>query len=149
MVQTSTNDPHQLTTCLDRHRVWPLVIMPVPLLCASFHLSRIVGRQGQTLETTTSSHRPRGDEVIQGQTIKGTERTPQTLNSLVYCLGQRIGPIWIITGGPGILDVVVTLESLEALCLSVVNILGVGDELRRRSRSVGSRHFDVEDGLMV
>ena len=43
-------------------------------------------------------------------------------------------------GGPSILDVVLCLELLEALCPSVVDILGVGDELRRR-RSVGGRHF--------
>ena len=55
--------------------------------------------------------------------------------------------IWIITGGPSVLDVVVTLESLKALHLSIVDVLGVGDKLRRRS--VGGRHFDVEDGLMV
>ena len=39
-------------------------------------------------------------------------------------------------------------EPLEALRPSIVDILGIGDELRRR-RSVGSRHFDVEDGFMV
>ena len=57
--------------------------------------------------------------------------------------------IWIITGGPSVLDVVVTLESLKALHLSIVDVLGVGDKLRRRRRSIGSRHFNVEDGLMV
>ena len=49
---------------------------------------------------------------------------------------------------PGVLDVVAAFEPLKAIHLSIVDILGVGDELRRR-RSVGSRHFDVEDGLMV
>ena len=43
MVQTGTNDPHQLTTHIDCPRVWPLVIAPVPLLRASLYLSRIVG----------------------------------------------------------------------------------------------------------
>ena len=81
--------------------------------------------------------------------VEGTECTPRTLDSLIDRLGQQIGPVWIVTGGPSVLDVVATLESLEALHPSIVNILGIGDELRRRRRSVGSRHFDVEDGLMV
>ena len=51
----------------------------------------------------------------------------------------------IITGGPSILDVESTLELLEALHLSIVNVLGIGDELRRR-RSVGSRHFKWRTG---
>ena len=51
--------------------------------------------------------------------------------------------------GPHVLDVVPCLELLEALRTGVVNVLGIGDELRRRRRSVGGRHFDVEDGLMV
>ena len=69
------------------------------------------------------------------------ECTPQTLNSLVDCLGRWIRPLRIITGSLSVLDVVVTFESLEALCTSIVDILGIGDELRRRGRSVGSRHF--------
>ena len=44
-----------------------------------------------------------------------------------------------------VLDVVAALEPLEALSVSVVDILGVGDELRRR-RSVGSRHFEWRTG---
>ena len=39
MVQTSTNNPHQLMTCIDCCGVWPLVVMPIPLLCALLHLS--------------------------------------------------------------------------------------------------------------
>ena len=54
----------------------------------------------------------------------------------------------IVAGGPGVLDIVMGFETLEALCPGVINILGIGDELGRR-RSVGSRHFDVEDGLTV
>ena len=42
-------------------------------------------------------------------------------------------------GGPSVLDVVPRLELLETLHTGIVNILGVGDKLRRRS--VGSRHF--------
>ena len=99
------------------------------------------------LHSTTSGHGTRSDEVVKGETVEGSEHTPRTLNSLLNCLGQQIGPIWIITGGLSVLDVVVTLESLEALHPSIVDILGVGDELRRRS--VRGRHFDVEDRLMV
>ena len=51
----------------------------------------------------------------------------------------------IVASDAGILDVVVASEPLKALCLSIVNILGVGDELRRR-RSVGSRHFEWRMG---
>ena len=44
-------------------------------------------------------------------------------------------------GRPSVLDVVPCLELLETLHMGIVNILGVGDELRRRRRIVGSRHF--------
>ena len=53
----------------------------------------------------------------------------------------------IIPGALGILLVVDGLELFEALYPGIIDILGIGDELRRRS--VGGRHFDVEDGLMV
>ena len=96
-----------------------------------------------------SGHRTRRDEVIQGETIEGLESAPQTLNGLIDHLGQQIGPVWIITSGSSVLDIVLCLELLEAFHPSIVNILGVGNELRRRRRSVGSRHFDVEDRLMV
>ena len=69
------------------------------------------------------------------------ESTPWTLHGLIDRLGRWIGPIWIITGGPSILDVVLRLELLETLCPGIVNILGVRDELRRRRRSIGSRHL--------
>ena len=120
--------------------------MPVPLLHASFHLSHIVGHQGQTLEMMTSSHRPRGNEVVQGQTIEGMERTPRTLNGQINRLGQWISPMRIVVGNSSVLDVVAALELLEALCPSIVDILGIGDELRRRRRSVGSRHFEWRMG---
>ena len=48
-------------------------------------------------------------------------------------------------GATSILDVVATLESLEALRSSIVDILGVGNELRRR-RSIGSRYFEWRTG---
>ena len=82
MVQTGTHDPDQLTTRVDRLRVWPLVVASIPLLHASFHLRRVVGSQGQMLETTTSSYRLRRDEVVQRQTIERSEHTPRTLDSL-------------------------------------------------------------------
>ena len=149
MIKAGPDNTNQLTTNVDHRGVWPLVVMPVPLLCALFHLSCIVGRQGQTLQPMMSGHRTRRNEVVQGQTIKGTEHTPQTLDSLVDCLSQQIIPIGIIAGGPGVLDVVPHLETLEALHASVVDVLGIGNELGRRGRSVGSRHFNVEDRLMV
>ena len=98
------------------------------------------------LQMTTSSHRPRRDKIIKGKTIKGPESTPRTLHSLIDHLGRRIGPVWIITSSPSILDVVPTLEVLEAFRPSIVNILGIDDELRRRRRSVGSRHFEWRTG---
>ena len=146
MVQPSTNNPDQLMTSVDRPQVWSLVITPVPLLCTSFHLSRVVGHQGQTLETMTSGHQPRRDEVVQQQTVKGTERTPRTLDSLVHRFGRRIQPSWIVASNTGILNVVVALEPLEALRPGIVDILSVGDELRRRRRSIGSRHFKWRTG---
>ena len=52
-------------------------------------------------------------------------------------------------GGASILNIALRLELLEALCASVVDILGVRDKLGRRGRSIGGRHFNVEDGLIV
>ena len=51
-------------------------------------------------------------------------------------------------GSTGVLDVVPRLETLEALCASVVDVLRVGDEGRSRRRT-RSRHFNVEDRLVV
>ena len=141
MVQTSTNNSHQLTTCVDHFGVWPLIVMPVPLLRAPPHLGHVVRSQGQMLQMTMSSHRPRGNEVIQRQAIEGTEYTPRTLDSLENHLGRRISPPWIVVGNTSVLDVVTALEPLEALCPSIVDVLGIGDELRRRKRSIGGRHF--------
>ena len=47
----------------------------------------------------------------------------------------------IIASNLGSLDVVVAFEPLEALRPGIVDILGVGNELRRRGRSVGGGHF--------
>ena len=52
----------------------------------------------------------------------------------------------IVSSNPSILDVVPRLELLEALSVGVVDILGIGDELGRRGRSVGSRHFEWRTG---
>ena len=49
-------------------------------------------------------------------------------------------------GNPSVLNVVATLESLEALRPSIVDLLSIADELRRRRRSVGSRHFEWRTG---
>ena len=148
MIKAGSDYTDQLTTRINCRRVWPLIIAPVPLLCALLHLSCVVGSQRQTLEMTTSGHGTRGNKVVQGETIERTKGTPRTLHSLIDCLGGWITPIGIVTGGPGILDVVPCLETLKALRPGIVDVLGVGDGLRRR-RSVGSRHFDMEDGLMV
>ena len=120
--------------------------MPIPLLRASLHLSHIVGSQGQTLKTTMSSHRTRRDKGVEGKTVEGLESTSWTLDSLVNHLSRRIGPIRIIASGSGVLDIVSGLELLEALRLSIVDILGVGNKLRRRRRSVGSGHFEWRTG---
>ena len=58
---------------------------------------------------------------------------------MVDDFGRRIDPIGIVTSGTGILDVVPRLELLETLGAGVVDVLGIGDELGRRRRSVGSR----------
>ena len=97
----------------------------------------------------TSHHGARRDEVIQRQCIEGPESAPWTLYCLVNCLGQRIDPIGIVVSGPRILDIVPRLELFEAFSASVIDVLGIGNELGRRGRSIGDRHFDVEDGLMV
>ena len=146
MINTGPDDTDQLLTSVDCPQVWPLVVTSVPLLRASLHLNRIVGHQGQMLQTTMSSHGTSRDEVVQGESIEGTESAPRTFDDLIDHFGQRVDPVWIIMGGPGILDVVLRLELLEALCASVVNILGVGDKLRGRKRSVGSRHFEWRTG---
>ena len=90
------------------------------------------------LETTVSSHRPTGDEVVQGQPVEGPLQTPWTLHSLEDVFGCRITPTWIVASTSRVLDVVGGFEPLEALHPSVVNILGEGDESRRRRRSVRS-----------
>ena len=96
-----------------------------------------------------SGHGTRGNEIVKRESIEGTESTPRTLYGLIDHLGRKIYGIWIIAGSPSVLDVVSPLELLKALGASIVNVLGVGNKLRRRRRSVGSRHFVMEDWLMV
>ena len=50
------------------------------------------------------------------------------------------------TSGPCVLDIVPCLEPFGTFGTSVVNILGVGDELRRRGRNIGGRHFKWRTG---
>ena len=61
-------------------------------------------------------------------------------------LRRWIDPIGIVASGPIVLDVVPRLELLETLGTGIVDVLSVGDELRRRRRSVGSRHFEWRMG---
>ena len=101
------------------------------------------------LETMASSYRPAGDEVVQGQPVEGALQAPRPLHSLEDVFGHRITSPWIVASTSRVLDVVGGFEPLEALCPDVVDVLGEGDESGRRRRSVGSRHFNVEDGLTV
>ena len=149
MVDPGANDPDQLMTNVDRLRARTLIVPTIPLLRAAFHLHCIVGRQGQPLEVAMSSYSPRRDEVVQQQCVKGPEGTTWTLDGLIDSFSRRVDAVWVVTSGVGVLDVILRLELLEALGASVVDVLSVGDELRRRRRSVGGRHFDVEDGWMV
>ena len=107
----------------------------------------IVGRQGQMLEAATSCDRARGDEVVKGKGIKRLKCAPWPLHSLINGFSQRIGRVGIVAGGMSVLDVVLCLELLETLHPGVIDILSVRDEGRRRS--TWSRHFDVEDGIVV
>ena len=98
-------------------------------------------------EVAMSSHGPGGDEVVQRQRIEGPESTPWTLYGLVNRFGRRINAVRIVASSPRVLDIVSRFELLKALHASIVNVLGVGDELgRRRRRSVGSRHFEWRTG---
>ena len=49
-------------------------------------------------------------------------------------------------GSLSVLDIVPHLELLEALRASIVDVLGVGDELGRGRRSIGGRHFEWRMG---
>ena len=59
---------------------------------------------------------------------------------------RRIDPIGIIVSDTGLLDIVSRLELFEALGADVVDVLSIGDELGRRRREVGGRHFEWRTG---
>ena len=146
MVNNGPNNTNQLLTSVDHPQVRPLVVASIPLLHASLHLSHVVGSQGQTLKMTMSGYGTSRDEVVQGKSVEGTESTPRTLHGLIDRFSQGINPVWIIMGGLSILDIVTHLEVFEALCASIVDILNIGNELGRRRRSVGGRHFEWRTG---
>ena len=64
---------------------------------------------------------------------------------MVNDLRSWIYPIGIVASDTSVLDVVPRLELLETLGTGIVDVLSIGDELRRR-RSVGSRHFEWRTG---
>ena len=116
--------------------------MFVPLLCAVFHLCHIVGCQGQALEAMTSSDGPRGDETLKRESIESLLRTSGTLDGIIDVFSCWVGPPRVVIGGTGVLLVEDGFVLFKALHLGVVDVLGKGDESRRRGRrSVGSRHF--------
>ena len=140
MIEASPDDTNQLTTGVNHPQIRPLVITPVLLLHAPLHLCHVVGGQEQMLEMTTSSHGTSGDEIIQGKRVKGPESTPWTFHGLIDRFSRRVNTVGIVVSGSHVLDIVLRLELLEALHTCVVDILGIGNELRRR-RSIGGRHF--------
>ena len=98
------------------------------------------------LETMTSGNSPCLNEVLERKTIKVPHRTTKTLGGLVNIFGCQISPTRIVASGPRVLAVERGFESLEALRLGVVNVLGEGDEWRSRRGSVGSRNFEWRTG---
>ena len=144
MVDPHPDDTNQLTTSVNCPWVWLLVVMPIPLLHALFHLRRIVGSQGQTLQMTMSDHGTSRDKVVQGKRVEGLESTPWTLYRLEDHLRWWIDPFGIVASSPSVLDIVLCLELFKAFGASIVDILGVGDELGRRS--IGWRHFEWRMG---
>ena len=95
-----------------------------------------------------SGHGTSRNKVVQRERIEGSESTPRTLDGLIDCFCRRIDPVGIVASSSSILDIVLCLELFKALGVSIVDVLGVGDELRRR-RTISGRHFNVEDRLMV
>ena len=91
------------------------------------------------LGVTTSSDESQSDEVLEQESIKGPLQATTTLDSVVDIFGCQVGPPRIVAGGTGVLLVEDGLVLLKALHLGVVNILGKGNESRRRS--IGGRHF--------
>ena len=137
MIQTSPDDTDQLSAGVDCPQLRPLVVTSVPFLCAVFHLCSIIGSQGQMLQMTTSCHGASRNKVVQGKRVERPESTPWTLHCLIDRFGQRVQTIGFVASSPHVLDVVLRLELLKALGASIVDVLGIGDELGRRGRSVG------------
>ena len=139
VVQPCPHHSDQLMTGVDNFWPRPLVVMPVPLLHAAFHLRHIVRHQGQMLETMTSSDQSQSDEILERECVEGPLQTTRTLDSVVYIFCHWVGPPWIIMGSPGILLVENGLVPFEAFHLGVIDILSEGNKSGRRS--IGSRHF--------
>ena len=140
VVQPSTDHSDQLMTGVNNFSPWPLVVMLVPLLCAAFHLCCIVGCQGQALEATTSRNQSGSDEVLERERVEGLLRAATQLDGIVDLFCCRVCALWIVSGAASILLVEDGFVLFEALRLGVVNVLGEGDESRRR-RNIGGRHF--------
>ena len=124
MVNPSANDTDQLSANVDCLRAGTLIVSTIPLLRVVFHLCRIVWRQQQQLEVTASFHDTGRDKVIQQKRIKGAESTTRTFDGLVDGFGQGVNTVGIVASGPHVLDVVPRLETLEALSMSIVDVLG-------------------------
>ena len=133
MVDPRPNDTDQLPTYVDHLRTQPLIVMAIPLLRAAFHLCCIVGCQGKMLEATMSSDCPRGDKVVEGKRVEGPESASRTLHGLIDGFGGGVNAIGIVVSSSHILDIVLRLKLLEALRVSIVNVLSVGNELDRKS----------------
>ena len=88
----------------------------------------------------TNSNGSRGDEILKGECVKSPLRTPGTLDGIVDVFHHQVSPLQIVASSLGVLLVEDGLVLFEPLCLGVVDILGKGNESRRR-RSIGSRHF--------
>ena len=146
MVDPGTHHTDQLPGNVDRLRTSTLIVPTIPFLHTAFHLRRVIGSEGETLEAATSGHGTGRDEVVQQQGVEGLESATRTLDGLVDGFGRGVNPIRIVASGPHVLDVVPRLELLEALGTGIVDILSIGDELGRRRRSVGSRHFEWRTG---
>ena len=116
-----------------------LVVVPIPLLCAAFHLCSIVGCQGQVLGMTASRTGSRSDEILEGESVEGPLGTPTRLDGVVDIFRRQVSTIRIVPSAASVLLVEDGLVLFEALHIGVVDILGKGH--KRRRRSVGSRHF--------
>ena len=113
MVNSRPHNTDQLTGNIDRLRRSTLFVPSVPLLRAVSHLRRIVGRQGQALETTASGDGTGKDKIVQGKRFQGTFGHPRTLNGLIHDLRRWIRSAWIVASGAGVLAVIGPLELLD------------------------------------